>query len=410
MDPVVNDALLKPAVGSARSARRRASLRRKLYLVHSWAGFQLTILTFVVVATGTLAVIGDEIDWVLKPQQRIAEPLHGAPAWDAMLTSAVARRPESRPRAISLGETRHAAALVLVTKPDGRPLRLFADPARGAILGEGHWLSAQRVLRDLHRYLYLMTAGIGLPVVTLAALVLATQIATGLVVIKKWAKAMVTVRPRKGLRVLVGDLHRASAMWTLWFTVLIVVTSLWYFAEWGMLRIGGYNPEAPRARVAVAESYQPRSSLPPSVYVAAAKDALPELKPRQILFPTGNTGAVTVMGRSTDVLVRDRASRVFLDPADASVLHVQRPGDLTPLQYVTEIADPLHFGDVGGLWTKWLWFACGLVLTLLTASGTWLTWRRTRQGFGAWHLASTGVLALSAVAGYFYLGHFLTGA
>lgn len=409
MDCLGNDALLTGAGATTPAAGRRGSLRRKLYRIHSWAGFQLTLLTFVVVATGTFAVIGDEIDWALRPQQRIAEPLHGVPAWDAMLASAVEHRPESRPRSISLGETRNAAALVLVDKPDQRPLRLFADPGSGEILGEGHWLNVQRVLRDLHRYLYLMTAGIGLPVVTLAALVLATQIATGLVIIKKWGKAMVTVRAHKGLRVLVGDLHRASAMWTLWFTLLIVVTSVWYVAEWGMLRIGGYNPEAPRSRVTVAENYRPRSALAPSFYIAAATEAFPELQPRQILFPAGAKGAVTIMGRSTDVLVRDRASRVFLDPADASVLHVQRPGDLTPLQYVTEIADPLHFGDVGGLWTKWLWFACGLVLTLLTASGTWLTWRRTRQGFGAWHLASSGVLAVSAVAGYIYLGYYLTG-
>lgn len=409
MDPVGHDAVLIRDQTRPKVVCRTGTLRRTLYRVHSWAGFQLTLLTFVVVATGTFAVIGDEINWALQPQQRIEQPLQGEPAWDAMLQGAASRRPDSRVGSITLGETRHAAAQLRVQKPDGRPLLLFADPTTGEIIGEGHWLNTQRVLRDLHRYLYLMLGGMGLPIVTIAAFVLATQVVTGLVVIKKWGKAMVTLRANKGLRVLIGDLHRASAMWTLWFAVLMVVTSLWYFAEWGMLRLGGYNPEAPRSSVAIDEGYSPDSALAPSVYVAAARAAYPELTPRQILFPGGEAGAVTVLGRSTDVLVRDRASRVFLDPANASVLHVQRPGELTPLQYVTEIADPLHFGDVGGLWTKWIWFACGMVLTLLTASGTWLTWRRTRQSFGVWHLASTGVLAASAVAGYIYLGYYVTG-
>ena len=223
MDSLPHDTLLSRRAPSP--GRRRPSLRRRLYHIHAWAGFQLALLTFVVVATGTFAVIADEIDWALKPQQRIAAPLEGEPAWDAMLAAASARRPGMQARSIALGETAHAAALVLMRGADGRPHRIYADPRSGRITGEAHWLNVQRVLRDLHRYLYLMTAGIGLPIVTIAAGVLATQIATGLVVVKKWGRAMVTLRLRAGWRVLIGDLHRASAMWTLWFALLIVLTS-----------------------------------------------------------------------------------------------------------------------------------------------------------------------------------------
>src|SRR6056297_4310579 len=79
-------------------------------------------------------------------------------------------------------------------------------------------LIVPRVLRGLHRYLYIVTAGIGLPIVNIAAFVMATQVATGLVVIKKWGKGMVTLRLNHGARVLIGDLHRASALGTLWFS------------------------------------------------------------------------------------------------------------------------------------------------------------------------------------------------
>jgi uncharacterized iron-regulated membrane protein len=71
------------------------------------------------------------------------------------------------------------------------------------------------------------------------------------------------------------------------------------------------------------------------------------------------------------------------------VLAVQRPADLDTLEYLADLVDPVHFGSFGGLTTKILWFICGLLLTGLSASGVWLTWRRTRQTLGRWHLLTS---------------------
>lgn len=395
------------ASDSIDATRTRArSLRNTLYKVHAWAGFHLTLLTFVVLATGTLAVIADEIDWALDPGRRI-HPVPGAsPNWDAMYATASAVRPGERIVGIRLGEFDSMAARVRTVKANGRPHLVFVHPATGELTGDRPWLSVQRILRDLHRYLFILIEGLGLPLVTVAAVVLLVQMSSGLVITRKWGKAMTTLRVHRGVRVFIGDLHRASAMWTLWFTLLIVLTSAWYFAEWTMMK-AGHSPASPRQSVAIPE--EARDSLPhaPSRYVAAALAAYPELRPTWLLFPTGERGAVSVMGRSSDVFIRDRASRVALDPVTADVLRVHQPRDLTALQYVTDLADPLHFGDVGGLWTKWVWFACGLVLTVLSATGTWLTWRRTRTLSSAWHALTGGVLLLGGVFGFLYVRHFV---
>lgn len=390
--------------GARRSGRR--SLRKRLYGWHAWAGFQLALLTFVVLATGTFAVVGDELDWLLDPQRRVA-PSPAPPAWDAMFATARATRPEQGIVELRLGELASMAAQVRTQRPDGRPHRIFVDPATGALRGEGHWLSAQRLLRDLHRYLFLLWGGIGLPVVTIAAGVLAVQLVTGLLLVRRWRDGLTTLRLDRGPRVAVGDLHRAGGLWFAWFVLLMVVTSFWYLTEWSMLRTG-HNPEAQRVSPGFRDATPAAVQLrPPSAYLAAVHAVWPELEPVSILYPGSAEHPLTVTGRGGDALVRDRAARVFLDPHTAEVLRVQRPGELAPLEYVTELADPWHFGDVGGLWTKGLWFLGGLVLTGLAGTGVWLTWRRTRTLAGGWHAATALVLVATAAAGTAYVRHYL---
>lgn len=362
------------------------------------------MLSFVVLLSGTLAVLGDEIDWLLDGDRRI-EAFEGRPAWSAMHAATRERFPDLELQSLDLGELPTMAALARVRLPDGRPHRLFLDPATGEVLGEGHWLSAQRLLRDFHRYLFMLPSGLGLPIVTIVALVLAVQLVTGLMTVRKWARGLVTVRSRRGLRVFLGDLHRSAGLWSTWFTALMVVTSFWYFAEW-VLHSSGGRAAAPMAAVSAPAGPVP-SLRPLGEYVAAAEDAYPGFESRSILFPDERRAQVIITGRAGDWLVRDRAARVTLDAADARVLAVQRPESLTALEYVADLADPWHFGDVGGLATKLLWFTFGAVLTGLSATGVWLTWRRTRAGPSRWHALSGGILLAAGVFGAGYISRYL---
>ncbi|MEQ8265358.1 PepSY-associated TM helix domain-containing protein [Pseudohaliea sp.] len=393
-----------PAANPRTSRPRPRTLRKRLYGWHSWAGFQLALLSFIVLLSGTLAVLGDEIDWLLDENRRI-EAFEGRPAWSAMYATVRDRYPGRPVQMLSLGELPTMAAQARIRLEDGRPRRLFLDPASGAVLGEGHWLSVQRVLRDFHRYLFIIPSGLGLPLVTVVALVLAVQLATGLVTVRKWGSGLVTLRANRGLRVFLGDLHRSTGLWSTWFTALMVVTSLWYFAEW-VIHSGGGRAAAPMA--AVSAPAGPAARLRPlGDYVAAAERAYPGFEPRSILFPDERRAQLIITGRGGDWLVRDRAARVTVDARDARVLAVQQPGSLTTLEYLADLADPWHFGDVGGLATKLLWFVFGLVLTGLSATGVWLTWRRTRAGPSRWHALSGGMLLVAAVFGTGYVTRYL---
>ena len=63
------------------------SLRKQLYPWHSWAGFQLAMLSVILRLSGTLAVVRDEIGWLLDGERDV-RAFDGEPDWNVMYRNA----------------------------------------------------------------------------------------------------------------------------------------------------------------------------------------------------------------------------------------------------------------------------------------------------------------------------------
>lgn len=86
--------------------------------------------------------------------------------------------------------------------------------------------------------------------------------------------------------------------------------------------------------------------------------------------------------------MRSRANAVWVDPATFEVLLKTDGRDMNVHQRISEMADPLHFGDFGGYWTKVPWFLFGLLLTGLSLSGAAIySLRITRERGGEARMA-----------------------
>lgn len=361
------------------SRPRRPTAKRRAFDLHSWFGFQLCALFALVLVTGTLATVSNEIDWLASADFRVAPAAERAP-WEEMKQSVRRAAPDQGIWWIALGPgSRYAATAVTVDAAEFRR-NVRIDPGSGAVTGVDPWLNAQRFLRDLHRYLF-MPSVIGLPIVSAFAFLLLYQLYSGLRTIRGWRKAATRLRTDRGTRVAIGDLHKAAGIWVSWFLLLIAVTGIWYLAEL-VMEARGTPSEVPYQSMPAgwAERQGPVIRYRPlDDYVAAATSAFPGLEPRTLRLPFAPDEPVVVEGAAGDPLARDRANEVWLDPVDARVVAVQRSADMTALQYTTEIADPLHFGTLGGLPTKLLWFAMGVCLSGLAVTGAWLAWRRLRR-------------------------------
>ncbi|MDX1636569.1 MAG: PepSY-associated TM helix domain-containing protein [Balneolaceae bacterium] len=83
-----------------------------------------------------------------------------------------------------------------------------------------------------------------------------------------------------------------------------------------------------------------------------------------------------VDGQAGNPLTRNRANKVYLHPFSGEVVHVQRSAELSAAEFITDMADPLHFGYFGGMATKIPWFIFGLAISFSVLSGTYLWYIR----------------------------------
>ncbi len=366
---------------------KKGSPRRKFFKLHSWVGFNLAFMMSVILATGTFATISYEIDWLLQQEMRVT-PLSHKASWQTMTNSVEIYAPDSRIVNITALDADYLAYRATVKDEHNRRYFVHVDQWTGDVVGETGLITVQRVLRDLHRYLF-MPKFIGLPIVSAMAFILLISLYTGLKTARNWRTLLTRVRFDKGIRVMVGDAHKAAGLWGIWFLVLIAITAIWYLAEF----IASINAivfdnkeltfESSRATLSEQRLHEVGSIIKTqrtSNIINSAVQAFPEIKNNitAIYFPVKPDDAIIVQGDSSNLILRPRANRVFLDREDLRPLKVQRSSEASTIAWLNDIADPLHFGFFGGLFTKIIWFIFGLVLTGLSITGVYLTWRRLK--------------------------------
>jgi uncharacterized iron-regulated membrane protein len=168
-------------------------------------------------------------------------------------------------------------------------------------------------------------------------------------------------RPRRAW----GDVHRLAGVWSLPFLLLMALTGLWYLVESLGGRAPGIGPPpTPGGEISTREA----ATLLPRI-LATAHRAFPGLRIKRIVFPSASESDFRIEGQYRAVLVRERANAIWVEPRTGEVRAVVDGRSLDLHQRISEMADPLHFGNFAGWPTKVAWFLFGLLLTALTMSG-----------------------------------------
>lgn len=355
--------------------------RRLLFDIHSWLGLKLSLLMTFILFTGTLAVLSSEMDWLFNPEMRVSVPDRGSVvSWGEVYNAATAAYPDGELQfLVHTAREFWWASEAQFRTPSGNRIRVWINPYSGEYQGATGWFNIQRFFRQAHRHLMLPN-DIGIPIVTALAFPLLLTLISGLVIYKKFWRGFLK-RPRfdRAPRIWLGDLHRLGALWSLWFVLLIIVTSIWYFIE----EFGGSAPRFPKAEPTVARP----SNLPDDFTgaeldraIATALITMPTLDIHNIRFPSSPTGNLRIEGQTKALLVRDRANTVYIDPETLRVIGSFTAEDLSLHQRVAEMADPLHFGTWSGFAIRIVWFVFGLVLTGLSITGVYIYGLRVVRG------------------------------
>lgn len=369
-------------------AKAKAKTSRLWWRVHQWVGLKLSILLGFVFLTGAIAVFSHEIDWLLRPALRVdPATVEGPVAWSAAARNVAALHPKAKLLLLDAPVDRGFAMTATIQTPDGRRSFVYLHPSTGAVRGEGSWVGAQRILRNMHRHLNLPTK-IGVPIVSALAVLLLISLATSFVVYKKWWRGFFRPVRWRDARTAMGDLHRLAGLWSLWFVALIGATGLWYLVESTVAKA----PPTPRAKVAAVKLDARGIADRLETNLAAAQAAYPGLRVQRVIPPAGKVGAFQFQGQHKAVLVRERANVAWTDAATGQVVLTTDGRALTAHQRISEMADPLHFGTFGGVWTKLIWFVFGLAMTSLAVSGVAVyALRLSREGGSAWTRAWRGM-------------------
>ncbi len=392
--------------------------KRTWHKVHHWVGFPLSLLLCFVLATGTLAVLSHELDWLSNKAIRASTSVpEGSLDWPALYRAALDHREGGRlsQLAAPLRDGFTAEAQVLNVKKQRE--RHYFEPETQIYTGRGQWFNWQTTLRRLHRHL-MMPLTTGLTIVSSLSILMLISLVSGLVLYRHWWRGLWALPRRTNPRVFWHDVHRLIGLWSTWLLLIISVTGLWYLAE----KYGLAAPYPANAAVVSQEAKQSVATVSPETFdaiISTVQQTRPAFIIKRIIFPLKAGEPLRIEGQENGILVRERANNLVFDPVHGELLSQRFANDLSFHARVSEAADPLHFGTWGGYPSKMTYFVFGLLLTVLSITGVYLYALRLlpvrrgeslsqlsmlmkgtlRMGWGGWLSAAliTASLALTCV-------------
>lgn len=354
--------------------------KKTWFRIHSFTGVITGLLLFVICWSGTFAVISHELDWLVTPEVRSHNPMPADHVldWQGLYEAAANAYPEGKVDWMEKPLYAHSAAQVVVNFPNQKYVRVYVDPISFEVLGHYSYLNVQRFFRNFHMQLFLPYM-VGAYIVMFFGITLLVSAIAALYFYRRWWRRFFRFNTNAGS--LWSELHKLAGLWSLWFILVIAITGCWYLFELMRSHIGdGKLVYTGNGDYAVHQMSQPPiDSAAPllsiSELLSKVKSVRPDMDITVVWFDWGHDERgpmFHVNGQSHHWLVRDRANQVALDARTGDVLYNQNASDYPLYWRWSDTADPLHFGDFGGLISKIIWFIFGLILCGIVLTGTWL--------------------------------------
>ncbi len=340
------------------------------FRVHHWVGLKLSLFLTFILLTGTLAVVSNEIDWLFDSNKR-AVPNGEMLSLGQLVDNAQEAYPNWQIQLTYAPLTDWFAVNITAKNEQGIYRRIYVDPYSGEVNGDSSYLTVQRFLREVHRNIMLPTV-IGIPIVTSFSFLMILSLVSGLKTYKKFLKGFFKKPSNKNSRTWWGGMHRLLGLWSIPLLILVVLTSWWYLAE-----VAGLGATNYRSVYSLEKQSTPQ--LPMAHLQTLAEQAYPELEVTHLVGNSQLSKPVVFWGNASANLVRERANFIALDPYSGKVVELHKGEMLNFYQRISEMADPLHFGTFGGIYTKWIWFFLGILLTSLSITGAMVYTKRINK-------------------------------
>ncbi|WP_216690739.1 PepSY-associated TM helix domain-containing protein [Hymenobacter siberiensis] len=270
-------------------------------------------------------------------------------------------------------------------KGEGGGPRIFVNPYTAAITGE---LNPRdnffKTVEQLHRGL--VAGKTGKLVMGVNSVVFLFILSTGLVL--WWPTARKALMPRlkvkwgSGWKRLNHDFHISLGFYAAVFLFIMALTGIDMSFDWVGAGINKLThsplkrPEPPTSAAPVVAGTAPFAA---DAVLALACQQAPDAESYSVQMPKEPTGSIRVAILRPGAITENATDEVYLDQYSGHVIssqpYVQRPVG----QRIRGLFKPVHTGAIGGLPTKILAFAIGLLGATFPITGTIMWWNRRRK-------------------------------
>jgi uncharacterized iron-regulated membrane protein len=391
----------------------RVIVRGIFVWLHRWAGLLMSVFLIVVGLTGSLLAFKTDIERMLTPELFAAQPKPEAKQLDLATLADIAEQSDPRIRAgyFSVLEDQVDLKVAPRINPEtGKPFEIgfhemYLDPWTGTILGrgrEGFFAKVMPFIYDLHMNLALGSWGAW--VLGITALVwtvdcfYAIYLTFPVVLDKffsKWLIAWKIKWPASTYR-LNFDLHRASGLWFAPLLLVFAWSSVMFnrsdVYEWTTDRIFGSQSNLEETWLKTLHPSHPSEKPKLNWHEAleksqqyigeiAKKDGITIIRPFGMAY-LSNPGVYSYEVESSINISKgiwNGGLSVWVDGETGELQKVEYPTEDDPALAVGTWLYILHFANLFG-WTAYRIFVCllGLVITLLSATGIYLWWKKRR--------------------------------
>ena len=354
--------------------------QRQWFKLHGWCSLPIWILFCFICITGTIAVFSHELTWLFNENARAVNPndLPAKPISE-LVTAVQNAYPSANITTVMTFEPYLINAVIFSTEtiPSGIA---YVNQYTGEIQEVNQGITFINFMRSLHGWLlfpWQSSYSVGYYLVSAMSFVMIGALVTGLVIYKRFWRAYTQpkVRAKQGKKTLLTDLHKHGGAWSIWFLIVMSLTGLWYFTQQVMwhadIDIEAHPPLVEASDIPLGEKAEPPVTFADAMKTTEAR--FPEFRPSYIMMPEHNRDMFKIMGGGDTVFFDDYSYRVNINPWTGEIASETTPETMGALQTIQHIIDPLHYGTIGGIWTKAIWFIFGLILSGMSITG-FLIW------------------------------------
>jgi uncharacterized iron-regulated membrane protein len=353
------------------------------FQLHGWFSLPIWLIFCFVCLTGTIAVFSHELTWLTNPASRATNPDNLPAKPVAELVAAVEQAyPTADVGTVMVFEP-YLVHAVIFTDHDKPQAIAYVNQYTGDIQQVNQGITFIGFMRSLHGWLlfpWQSSYSLGYYLVSAMALVMLGALVTGLIIYKNFWRSFTQpkIRFNQGKKTVLTDLHRLAGVWSIWFLIVMSATGLWYLVQAVMWHADiDIEPHAP---LVAAEQLPATQTQPPVSFADAmqiAQQRFPDFQPSYVMLPEHNRGMYNLMGGGEHLFYDQYSYHLSINPWTGDIAQEKSPASMSALQTVMHIADPLHYGTIGGIWTKAIWFVFGLLLSGMSITGFMIWGSRT---------------------------------